>query len=459
MYPAHYRTKFLSYLLALSTLTVVPLPAAAQEAQPGDVCAAGEAGWYRRTSMTTQTNGGNMMLCDGANWQSFINFTSAGKLGVWNNTPNVELDVSGTGQMNALNLNGVTGLASPITAVPSFLDDLTDVSTTGVADGNVLLYSAGASGWVTGTASGGGGSPAGANTQVQFNSGGAFGASANVTYNGTTLTVTNSTTTNGTAALKGDATGASGNTRGVYGKSVSGQAVYGEVSATSGTNYGGYFWSKSPSGRGVFGVNTSTTGSAWGGFFQTSSSTGAAVYGIASSTGGMNYGVHGVSSSAIGYGGFFQNTAGGIAVLVSGDLRTSGGIGIGQSPDAGVELDVLGDIEYTGTITDMSDRRLKTDIANLPTGQLSKITALQGVSFKMKDDPDAGTELGFIAQDVQSLFPDLVYERNEGMLSLNYTGLIAPMVEAMKEQQVVINAQKKEIDELTKRIEALETKK
>jgi Tfp pilus assembly protein PilO len=59
---------------------------------------------------------------------------------------------------------------------------------------------------------------------------------------------------------------------------------------------------------------------------------------------------------------------------------------------------------------------------------------LNPVTFTMNDNP-AQTENGFIAQDVQPLFPDLVQTAADASktLSLNYTGLIAPMVKAMQE--------------------------
>lgn len=125
-----------------------------------------------------------------------------------------------------------------------------------------------------------------------------------------------------------------------------------------------------------------------------------------------------------------------------------GNVGIANaSPNA--ELDVTGDIEYTGSITDMSDRRLKTDIENLPSGQLSKVMALQGVSFRMKETPEDGPEYGFIAQDVREIYPTLIYERGgTDLLSMNYVGLIAPMVEAIKEQQSQIEALEARLREL-----------
>jgi hypothetical protein len=74
---------------------------------------------------------------------------------------------------------------SDVTAVAA-LDDLTDVTIATPSDGQVLEYDAVAGAWVNAAPSGGGGTPGGADTQVQFNDGGAFGGDAGLTYNKTT---------------------------------------------------------------------------------------------------------------------------------------------------------------------------------------------------------------------------------------------------------------------------------
>jgi len=132
-----------------------------------------------------------------------------------------------------------------------------------------------------------------------------------------------------------------------------------------------------------------------------------------------------------------------------------GDVGIGMI-NPSVELDVTGDIEYTGTIADVSDRRMKKDIKDLPAGQLQEILNLNSVSFRMKDDPKWLLEFGFIAQDVQIHHPDLVDEDSEGILSMNYIGLIAPMAEAIKEQNILINQQREMIEDLKIRTKALQ---
>ena len=125
-------------------------------------------------------------------------------------------------------------------------------------------------------------------------------------------------------------------------------------------------------------------------------------------------------------------------------------------------LKVKGDIQYTGSITDTSDRRLKENVNDL-AGSLDKITQLNGKSYVMIDDEEGQTEFGFIAQEVREVFPEVVkeiqqYELDENgeetteevnYIGVSYVQLIAPMVEAIKEL-------KSQNETLEARIESLE---
>ena len=57
-------------------------------------------------------------------------------------------------------------------------------------------------------------------------------------------------------------------------------------------------------------------------------------------------------------------------------------------------------------------------------------------------------KLGFIAQEVQEIFPDLVKEDDLGYLAVDYNGIIPVIVEAMKEQQNMIDKQNRRIEAL-----------
>lgn len=65
------------------------------------------------------------------------------------------------------------------------LDELTDVVITSVSNGEALVYDSVAEAWVNDTIAGGGGTPGGSDTQLQFNDDGSFGGSADLTWDDT----------------------------------------------------------------------------------------------------------------------------------------------------------------------------------------------------------------------------------------------------------------------------------
>jgi hypothetical protein len=104
------------------------------------------------------------------------------------------------------------------------------------------------------------------------------------------------------------------------------------------------------------------------------------------------------------------------------------------------------------TFTAYSDRRLKENITDLPS-QLANIMALRPVEFDyIGYENGEGHQLGFIAQEVQEIYPDLVGEGADGMLTLSDMNKNdARLIKCIQEQQALILA-------LTDRIAALETK-
>lgn len=138
--------------------------------------------------------------------------------------------------------------------------------------------------------------------------------------------------------------------------------------------------------------------------------------------------------------GMYAATAGKLSLTTAGVERirvTSVGMSINQAADPTVALDITGDIEYTGVITDVSDIRLKTDITPLRDrgSMLDRIGMIDTYSFRMKDDELKRLEFGVMAQELEKVFPELVNTAPDAMgtKSVNYVGLIAPMIEASKE--------------------------
>lgn len=80
-----------------------------------------------------------------------------------------------------------------------------------------------------------------------------------------------------------------------------------------------------------------------------------------------------------------------------------------------------------------SDINLKTDISSI-NSRTSDILKLNPVTFKWKDREDQSVQAGFIAQEVQNIFPDLVWDNpDSGFLTLNSTGLIPHLVKTIQE--------------------------
>ena len=106
-------------------------------------------------------------------------------------------------------------------------------------------------------------------------------------------------------------------------------------------------------------------------------------------------------------------------------------------------------IAFSSTIS--SDKKLKENIQPIEGG-LNKILKLKGVSFDWKDEKRDKNQLGFIAQDVEEVLPELVKEvetlgtEDESHKVVNYDGVIPVLVEAIKMQQ-------KQIDRLSKLLE------
>jgi hypothetical protein len=110
-----------------------------------------------------------------------------------------------------------------------------------------------------------------------------------------------------------------------------------------------------------------------------------------------------------------------------------------------------------------SDRRFKQGIKPI-TSSLEKITKLQGVTFtwNQKEYPQRfftdAPQIGLIAQDVESIIPEVVLTDEEGYKSITYDKLTAVLIEAIKELKQQIAAQDSLIQMQNARISALEKK-
>lgn len=122
----------------------------------------------------------------------------------------------------------------------------------------------------------------------------------------------------------------------------------------------------------------------------------------------------------------------------------------------------------TQKIYHASDERWKKDIKILDSA-LTKVLMMNGVQYNWRRDEfpnknfPTGLQIGLIAQQIEKIAPQLVTTDNEGYKAVEYANMVAFLIEAIKEQQKIIDAQQKEIknNELKnasfeKRLEALE---
>jgi hypothetical protein len=217
-------------------------------------------------------------------------------------------------------------------------------------------------------------------------------------------------------------------------------AIYGKDDVTQ--NYGvgvigrgGYM--------GVQAQNPSTTGTNYG-FYTFLSGT---------ATGSTRYGLYvGASGATTNYG--LYSTASG-----------------GTTNWAGY---FVGNVYISGTLSNPSDLNLKTNIKPIPFA-IDKINQIEGVYFEWKkdvsfakkdsrregkenelDNVPAGIQVGVIAQDVEKVLPEIVITDGEGVKSVDYSKLTPLLIQAIKEQQLLIESQNQKIEELSVRLENIE---
>jgi len=149
-------------------------------------------------------------------------------------------------------------------------------------------------------------------------------------------------------------------------------------------------------------------------------------------------------------------------------LQSNGYVGIGTTSPSYM-LDVNGYVRATN-ISVSSDIRLKKDVADLASSSVNNLYNLKAITFKPIQRADIvnadnrlnalndtsmavqtavatpeRTMVGFSAQDVQKIFPELVNADEQGYLSVDYISLIPVLVEAIKTQQARIAELEKKV--------------
>lgn len=158
-------------------------------------------------------------------------------------------------------------------------------------------------------------------------------------------------------------------------------------------------------------------------------------------------------------GGYVQQLeAGGIEVAtlqarnnmtVNNDLDVKSGMTVGRT------LQVNGNMGVAGAVTQTSDARKKDVIGDI-TDVSALLDELHPMKYRWSHDMqqqyahlDDHEHLGFIAQNVAEIFPDLVTQDSNGTYSLDYLGFVALLTAGLQENSNVI-------DQLVTQLEKLE---
>jgi hypothetical protein len=105
-----------------------------------------------------------------------------------------------------------------------------------------------------------------------------------------------------------------------------------------------------------------------------------------------------------------------------------------------LDMSAAGAATFNNDVTAFSDKRLKTDISNIENG-LDKVMRMQGVHYKRNDVEDAKPQIGVLAQDMETVVPEVVLTADDEMQtkSVDYGKLTAVLIEAIKDLKAEIN--------------------
>jgi len=123
-------------------------------------------------------------------------------------------------------------------------------------------------------------------------------------------------------------------------------------------------------------------------------------------------------------------------------------------------LDGSGNTSFPGSVTAggdvvaYSDASVKENVKTIENA-LDKVLALRGVTYTRIDLEDKSEKMGVIAQETKEVVPQVVYETEDGKLSVAYGNFSGLFIEAFKNQQTLIHSQQAQIDELKELVNQL----
>jgi hypothetical protein len=113
---------------------------------------------------------------------------------------------------------------------------------------------------------------------------------------------------------------------------------------------------------------------------------------------------------------------------------------------AGLTYVNAGALTCTGDIIAYSDIRRKKNIRKI-TEAISKIKSINGYTYEFTETIYNRRNAGVIAQEVRSVFPEVVYDNNDGTLSVAYGNMASLFIEAIKELEARVTELEKKLSE------------
>jgi hypothetical protein len=106
-------------------------------------------------------------------------------------------------------------------------------------------------------------------------------------------------------------------------------------------------------------------------------------------------------------------------------------------------------LNVNGSIYNPSDENLKKNIEPISSEKITNFNNLEPVQYSFKDDSKNKVHYGFIAQDVEKIYPELVKNSEMGYKTINYIELIPFLVQKLNDNAKEIELLKIKIQELS----------
>ena len=102
---------------------------------------------------------------------------------------------------------------------------------------------------------------------------------------------------------------------------------------------------------------------------------------------------------------------------------------------------------YYNNLYNMSDRNFKKEIEE-DYDSYKDLYSVKTYSYKYKNDASGKQQYGVMAQDMQTIYPELVSDRGEKGLAVNYTAMIPMLIRAVQDQKQTIDMLQNELSAL-----------